>query len=413
MQHKGTTNNINGAPPDSASHFTSQPATFPSNQSTNGPTALSPGPSSTTPTKQPYGSGDADDGYTLVFPNIDAFHAWRVQEEETQMVEGHPRQQGDPPRFREHTKLVCARHSRSGRKKYVKKHPDRVRKVPSRKVSGDPAQVRTYELIPESSLRDKDVQLLSGKADLHRAGAAEIDRITVTRHISIRTSCALAVSIVFRRRGREMLSHLPDMSQHSHEVGLANLPFTRRGRKAATTEEKERSRKHFRPQDDASNTLSPTPAPDPQNAPAPLPPPPVQNHAPVHNHNAIAGPSNIQQPAATYPAAISALAPLPSQSSYQPQQRLTSSPPISRTLTYSRRLQCHSARSLGQHVHTFQSVREHARNFAYPAVSVAALETILIRLYLESPVGSIAVHINRSRVCMAASSQQRRLETPP
>ena len=40
----------------------------------------------------------------------------------------------DPPRFKDHTKLVCARHSRSGRKKYVKKHPDRVRKVPSRKV---------------------------------------------------------------------------------------------------------------------------------------------------------------------------------------------------------------------------------------------------------------------------------------
>jgi len=40
----------------------------------------------------------------------------------------------DPPRFKDHTKLVCARHSRSGRKKYVKKHPERVRKVPSRKV---------------------------------------------------------------------------------------------------------------------------------------------------------------------------------------------------------------------------------------------------------------------------------------
>jgi len=40
----------------------------------------------------------------------------------------------DPPRFKDHTKLVCARHSRSGRKKYIKKHPERVRKVPSRKV---------------------------------------------------------------------------------------------------------------------------------------------------------------------------------------------------------------------------------------------------------------------------------------
>ena len=38
-------------------------------------------------TKQPYGSGDTDDGYTLVFPNLDAFQAWREQEEERNMVE--------------------------------------------------------------------------------------------------------------------------------------------------------------------------------------------------------------------------------------------------------------------------------------------------------------------------------------
>lgn len=39
-----------------------------------------------------------------------------------------------PPRFKDHTRLICARHTRSGRKKYVKKHPERQRKVPSRKV---------------------------------------------------------------------------------------------------------------------------------------------------------------------------------------------------------------------------------------------------------------------------------------
>lgn len=244
-----------------------------------------------------------------------------------------------PPRFREHTKLVCARHSRSGRKKYVKKHPDRVRKVPSRKLEGQgcPASI-SYKTYFDS--------------DVVRA-------------------CY--------------------MSQHSHEVGLANLPFTRRGRKAATTEEKERSRKHFRPQDDASNTLSPTPAPDPQNAPAPLPPPPIQNHAPVHNHNAIAGPSNIQQPAATYPAAVSALAPLPSQSSYQPQQATYQQPTPQPYPPHTHVDPNATRQDRWDNMSTlFNSVREHARNFAYPAVSVAALETILIRLYLESPVGSIA-----------------------
>lgn len=37
--------------------------------------------------KQPYGSGDTDDGYTLVFSNLAAFQEWRATEEERQMVE--------------------------------------------------------------------------------------------------------------------------------------------------------------------------------------------------------------------------------------------------------------------------------------------------------------------------------------
>lgn len=37
--------------------------------------------------KAPYGSGDTDDGYTLVFPNLAAFNEWREKEEITQMVE--------------------------------------------------------------------------------------------------------------------------------------------------------------------------------------------------------------------------------------------------------------------------------------------------------------------------------------
>ena len=85
-----------------------------------------------------YGSGDADDPYTLVFESMEASEAWRRREEEEKMVEVV---KGDthaskavPPRFKEHTKLVCGRHSRGGRKKYIKKFPERVRKVPSRKV---------------------------------------------------------------------------------------------------------------------------------------------------------------------------------------------------------------------------------------------------------------------------------------
>ena len=35
----------------------------------------------------------------------------------------------------------------------------------------------------------------------------------------------------------------------------------------------------------------------------------------------------------------------------------------------------------------FESIRTHGRAYEYPGPSVAALESVLIRLYLESPVG--------------------------
>ncbi len=75
----------------------------------------------------PYGSGDMDDGYTLVFENLEAFQVWREKEEEEKVVEFV---KGDT----HGSKAVPPRFSRSGRKKYVKKYPERVRKVPSRKV---------------------------------------------------------------------------------------------------------------------------------------------------------------------------------------------------------------------------------------------------------------------------------------
>lgn len=37
----------------------------------------------------------------------------------------------------------------------------------------------------------------------------------------------------------------------------------------------------------------------------------------------------------------------------------------------------------------FDSIRTHARSIEYPGPSVAALESVLIRLYLESPVGGM------------------------
>lgn len=83
MSHQGMPANINVAPQNqiSASQFARQ-AENSDNSFTNN---SSKGHTSTS--KQPYGSGDTDDGYTLIFSNIDAFNEWRAKEEETQMVE--------------------------------------------------------------------------------------------------------------------------------------------------------------------------------------------------------------------------------------------------------------------------------------------------------------------------------------
>ncbi|EED80484.1 predicted protein [Postia placenta Mad-698-R] len=311
-----------------------------------------PSPASAPPNlakKGPYGSGDADDGYTLVFASMAAFQAWRAREEAAKMVEFV---KGDthgskavPPRFKDHTKLVCARHSRNGRKKYVKKFPERVRKVPSRKLEGIgcPASIsyKTY-------------------FDTDEVRAMYID-------------------------------------EHSHEIGPANFPFTKRGRKAAA--EQHARAKAARRQDGADGTGSAGGAASssPQAASSPGAIPPASASSPA---DGIAGPSSVSahphqnphqhphphpqqngQPTLVHapPAALS----LPGQAFQAAIRMIAPLPPppgLPVDLSQDRwdRMDV-----------LFQSIRENARSFAYPAPSVAALESVLIRLYLESPVAGM------------------------
>jgi hypothetical protein len=166
---------------------------------------------------------------------------------------------------------------------------------------------------------------------------------------------------------------LADVSQHSHEIGLANLPFTRRGRKAAAQRDKDRTGR------DASDTS--TTVPTASAGVNPL----------AGTDGNTAGPSSAgpPQPSNTFGSAVSMLAPLPGQGHGpypQPPQTygyvaapqsfapLSAHPPVSHD-------RWENMATL------FNSIRDHARGFEYPSVSVAALETVLIRLYLESPVG--------------------------
>lgn len=267
--------------------------------------------------KGPYGSGDADDGYTLIFESMAAFQAWREREEEEKMVEFV---KGDthgskavPPRFKDHTKLVCARHSRSGRKKYVKKYPDRVRKVPSRKLEG--------------------IGCLASISYKTYFDTAEV------------RACYI--------------------SEHSHEIGPANFPFTKRGRKAQA-EAAARNKGRAGGANEGS-TSSATPA----------------STSPTTASMSAAGPSSSSgqnqvslQPVpqgapATFHSAISMLAPLPQMQAPQP--------PLVLSQDRWDRMSV-----------LFGSIRDHARTFEYPSASVAALESVLIRLYLESPVMGVA-----------------------
>ncbi|EJF66816.1 hypothetical protein BD309DRAFT_946421 [Dichomitus squalens] len=272
-----------------------------------------------------YGSGDADDRYTLIFENMDAFEAWRQREEEEKMVEFV---KGDthaskavPPRFKEHTKLVCGRHSRGGRKKYVKKYPDRVRKVPSRKLEGIgcPASISYKTYFDTEEVR----------------------------------ACYI--------------------SDHSHETGLANLPFTKRGRKAQAemdaraTGERPRGRpRKDRPQEPEQSSSSPQSVSfmdDAQNAVA------GPSSAPQIAQQHQQPPPQMPESQQTFQSSIAMLAPLPSMAHVQQTGVEISQERWDRMGVL------------------FQSIRDHARSFEFPAPSVAALESVLIRLYLESPIG--------------------------
>ncbi|KZS95852.1 hypothetical protein SISNIDRAFT_483277 [Sistotremastrum niveocremeum HHB9708] len=355
--------------------------------------------------KAPYGSGDSEDGYTLVFNSMEEFQAWRNKEEEEKVVEFV---KGDthgskavPPRFKDHTKLVCARHQRSGRKKYVKKHPERVRKVPSRKLEGEgcPASIsyKTY---------------------------FETDQVR---------ACY--------------------MEHHSHEIGDANLPFTRRGRRMALDRGKKETRRNSENlnstadnnsydlenhnddsslqnvQDDdpnvGSSSMVQQQPQQQQQQPQPVqpqPPPPPPQHMGVgvgvhrthmsmpvpvaHNHSV---PNSISM-IAPLPQTLTPL-PVPVQSVSQPPPHPTPhshqhSSHTSHSHHPQQQPQQPSQQSTQQQQQDpsqdrwermtvlFQSARSHTRNgFEFPSASVAALESVLIRLYLESPMigGSVGV----------------------
>jgi len=186
-----------------------------------------------------------------------------------------------------------------------------------------------------------------------------------------------------------------DISEHSHPIGLANLPFTRRGRRAAVEADKAKNKRHS--QVPPSSASDPSPSTNPVAIPAvPAPPPPQapqQPPMPGFPPGALPNPPHpfshyVPPPGITYPA-----------------------PPILATPPQGPSAQQDAWERMSV---LFNTIRGHARTYEYPGASVAALESVLLRLYIESPVnvvgGGVGLAPGTHTPCQM---QQHQAQQPP
>jgi hypothetical protein len=193
---------------------------------------------------------------------------------------------------------------------------------------------------------------------------------------------------------------LPDRAQHSHEIGPANLPFTRRGRRAQVEQEKARS---ARRRSDAEQSRAST------SAPAAVVPGTVQQLEEPGLHSITPEIQDSPSDQTIDPALFShdpttqftSMTPQPVQAVHQltptpapPPQPQQMMPPPPQPAALTQIAQMHHPQAL---VHDeqarwdrmsvlFEHVRNAARTFEHAPPSVAALESVLIRMYLESPL---------------------------
>ncbi|KAF7793403.1 hypothetical protein EIP86_004515 [Pleurotus ostreatoroseus] len=179
-----------------------------------------------------------------------------------------------------------------------------------------------------------------------------------------------------------------DVSEHSHEIGLANLPYTKRGRKAAAEAGGRRTRSR------TAMEAASSPAPESQSPMGPPTSTSAAQPAAAPPGNPVAGPSAMSVQPTVAPQSTALGAHVQTAQQQQPQQPTfeaaimgiapPAQPPAPPDLTQERwdRMSV-----------LFQAIRDNARNFEYPAPSVAALESVLVRLYLESPMGGGASHV--------------------
>ena len=270
----------------------------------------------------------------------------------------------------------------------MKKYPDRHRKVPSRKVG--PRLLNAFEF----------VHLIGN----HSSKGSGVPRLFPSRPTTRPRRSACAVSLVGFHNGGDPLTgfRFSDRSQHSHEIGIANLPFTRRGRRAQVEQEKARSaRRRSDVESSRASTSAPasgTPAAVQQleepNLPSIAPeiqdPPTEQTIDPVlfaHDPTTQFTPLTNQQ-------TVHQMTPTPAPPPPQPQSQQMMPPPPPQSTTLTQIAQIHHSQSLVQDEQArwdrmsvlFEHVRNAARTYEHAPPSVAALESVLVRMYLESPL---------------------------
>ena len=230
-----------------------------------------------------------------------------------------------------------------------------------------------------------------------------VPRQSHSKHTTRRRRSAYVVSMVRSPsgHGRLIVFCAIDRAQHSHEIGLANLPFTRRGRRAQVEQEKARSaRRRSDVEQNRASTSAPA-AVSPDSAqqleepdihpitPEIEDPPSEQTIDPaLFGHDPATQFTSIS----TQPVqAVHQLPPAPAPPPSQPQQMM---PPPPQPATLTQLAQMRHPQSLVQDEQArwdrmsvlFEHVRNAARTFEHAPPSVAALESVLIRMYLESPL---------------------------
>ena len=176
------------------------------------------------------------------------------------------------------------------------------------------------------------------------------------------------------------------MSQHSHEIGPANLPFTSRGRRTQAASRSALGSPHpAAPQATTPGESQLGVAGVPQsNAPAGqvVAPGRAQPDLPLAFSTPYPHFPSMTMP---LPQGLGGVVPLPAPTSTPPV--LPVPVPAAQVISGGDRGRMERERWERMDV-LYQSIRNNANQFEYPAPSVAALESVLVRMYFESPMSA-------------------------